>query len=77
MMVAVPLYAFGPMGHALHDADVGAALIEMIGEGYRFEFTAPKDGEKFRAALAKLGVRVLDIPRDTATGAQAGTRPKA
>jgi hypothetical protein len=49
----------------------------MIGEGYRFEFTAPKDGEKFRAALAKLGVRVLDIPRDTATGAQAGTRPKA
>lgn len=77
MKVAVPLYAFGPMGHALYDADVGGANIEQIADGYAFTFLAPQDDGRFLASLRKLGVRILDVPRDTATGRQAGEEPKA
>lgn len=77
MKVIVPDYAFGPMGHALVNADVQAAVIERVADGWLLEFIAPADRVAFLAAMAKLGARVLQAPRDTATGLQAGLEPLA
>lgn len=77
MKVLAPLYAFGPMGHALHDADVHAAVIERTGTGWLLEFIAPADKAAFLAALHKIGCKPLQVPRDTATGLQAGSEPVA
>jgi hypothetical protein len=77
MKILVPLYAFGPMGHALHDANVYAAVIERTGPGWLLEFIAPADRVAFLAAIGKIGVRVLEVPRDTSTGLQSGPEPLA
>lgn len=79
MRVLVPLYAFGSMGRALYDADVHAAAIERVADGWLVECIAPSDTAAFMAAIAKFGpgVKVLEVPRDTATGLQSGMAPKA
>jgi hypothetical protein len=77
MKVLVPDYAFGPMGHALANASVHAAVIERIAAGWLLEFIAPADRAAFLVALHKIGAQALPAPRDTATGRQAGPEPLA
>lgn len=77
MRVLVPLYALGPAGHALYDANVQGIMVERVAEGWLLDFLEPSDRGQFLAAMAKLGVKVLDVPRDTATGLQSGMEPKA
>jgi hypothetical protein len=60
MKLIVPIYAAGPVAHALFDANVGAALIERYAQGFVFEFMAPADREAFERVARKLGVPVVE-----------------
>ena len=70
MRVLVPLYAFGPMGHALYDADVHAAVIERTGPGWLIEFIAPLEKAAFLSALHKIGVHSFYRPRAWGDGSE-------
>jgi hypothetical protein len=60
LRVSAPLYATGPLAHALADAGVTAVLMERTGPGWVLEFLSPPARrDKLIAAIEKMGGEIL------------------
>jgi hypothetical protein len=58
--VSVPMYATGPLAHALADHGVTAVLMERTGPGWMLEFLTPlANREALAAAIEKIGGTIL------------------
>lgn len=61
MKLTAPHYAIGPLMHALHDASVGAVLMERTGPGWIIEFMTRLDADTV-TTITRLGGVILDPP---------------